>query len=98
MMWRLSGLWPKDHFRLQDMAITSSKKHRELLQPCANCNVVLRAQNHMQDMAVRGTKKQYELLWRGAKSYGSSADVITGNFASGEHITPAPFSFQHCLF
>lgn len=34
-------------------------------------------------MAIRGPKKQFELLWRGAKSYGSSADVLTGNFASG---------------
>jgi len=38
-----------------------------------------------QDMALRGKKKQFEVLWRGAKSYGSSADVLTGNFASGGH-------------
>ena len=34
-------------------------------------------------MAIRGPKKQFEMVWRGAKSYGSSADVLTGNFASG---------------
>ena len=34
---------------------------------------------------MRGPKKQFEMLWRGAKSYGSSADVLAGNFASGVH-------------
>ena len=42
----------------------------------------------LQDMAIRGAKKQFELVWRGAKSYGSSADVLTGNFASGTFRMP----------
>lgn len=39
----------------------------------------------LQDMFRRSNKsvKALELLWRGAKSYGASADVFTGNFASG---------------
>ena len=48
----------------------------------------------LQDMAIRGTKKQFELVWRGAKSYGSSADVLTGNFASGTALMPAPLPCQ----
>ncbi len=40
-------------------------------------------------MAIRGPKKQFEMVWRGAKSYGSSADVLTGNFASGTVPMPA---------
>ncbi len=47
----------------------------------------------LKDMAVRGPKKQFEVLWRGAKSYGPSADVLTGNFASGVH----PFSPELAL-
>ncbi len=39
-------------------------------------------------MAIRGPKKQFEMVWRGAKSYGSSADVLTGNFASGTVLLP----------
>lgn len=37
-----------------------------------------------QDMERRKGRKEMELLWRGAASFGSSADVFTGNFASGE--------------
>lgn len=39
----------------------------------------------LQDMMRRSNRNVRELehLWRGAKSYGSSADVFTGNFASG---------------
>ena len=48
----------------------------------------------LQDMAIRGPKKQFELVWRGAKSYGSSADVLTGNFASGIVPMPGPLPFQ----
>lgn len=37
----------------------------------------------LQDMARRKKRKEMELLWRGAASFGSDADVFTGNFASG---------------
>ena len=45
-----------------------------------------------QDMAIRGSPEnlELELLWRGAHSYGSSADVFTGNFYSGVCFCPAP--------
>ena len=43
-------------------------------------------------MAARREPKEFELLWRGAKSYGSSADVLAGNFASG-----GPSPAQCCL-
>lgn len=45
----------------------------------------------LQDMAIRGPKKQFEMVWRGAKSYGSSADILTGNFASGIVFMPVTF-------
>ena len=34
-------------------------------------------------MTVRKPKKQLEVLWRGAKSFGNSADVFTHNFPTG---------------
>ena len=43
-------------------------------------------------MAARREPKEFELLWRGAKSYGSSADILAGNFASG-----GPSPAQCCL-
>ena len=36
-----------------------------------------------QDMKRRKKRKEMELLWRGAASFGTDADVFTGNFASG---------------
>ena len=36
-----------------------------------------------QDMERRKKRKEMELLWRGAASFGTDADVFTGNFASG---------------
>jgi len=32
---------------------------------------------------VRKPAKQMEMLWRGAKSFGDSADVFTSNFPTG---------------
>jgi hypothetical protein len=45
-----------------------------------------------QDMAIRGdpANRELELVWRGAASYGSSADVFTGNFYSGVPSLHAP--------
>lgn len=37
----------------------------------------------LQDMEVRKAAKQMEVLWRGAKSFGDSADVFTANFPTG---------------
>ncbi len=34
-------------------------------------------------MDVRKPAKQMEMLWRGAKSFGDSADVFTSNFPTG---------------
>ena len=39
--------------------------------------------NVVQDMEVRKAAKQMEVLWRGAKSFGDSADVFTANFPTG---------------
>lgn len=36
-----------------------------------------------QDMEVRKAAKQMEVLWRGAQSFGDSADVFTANFPTG---------------
>lgn len=49
-----------------------------------------------QDRALRRESKQLELLWRGAKSYGSSADVFTGNFPNGRSFF-TPHSAALCL-
>lgn len=38
----------------------------------------------LQDMDKRKKLKQMEVLWRGSESYGSDADVFTGNFPAGE--------------
>ena len=37
----------------------------------------------MKDMEVRKGAKQMEVLWRGAQSFGDSADVFTANFPTG---------------
>lgn len=37
----------------------------------------------LQDMDVRKQAKQMEMLWRGAKSFGDTADVFTSNFPTG---------------
>ena len=45
--------------------------------------MMLMAQTFGQDMEVRKAAKQMELLWRGAKSFGDSADIFTANFPTG---------------
>ena len=41
-------------------------------------------------MSHRIQTKELEMLWRGAKSFGSSADVFTGNFGSGARMLLLP--------
>jgi hypothetical protein len=42
-----------------------------------------------QDMAWRKKRREMELLWRGAASFGTDADIFTGNFASGRSCAQA---------
>ena len=41
------------------------------------------AMSHIQDMAKRRERKEFEMLWRGARSFGSEADVFTSNWPTG---------------
>ncbi|KAK9903926.1 hypothetical protein WJX75_000663 [Coccomyxa subellipsoidea] len=52
------------------------------------------ARTDYQDRQLRSNTKDLELLWRGAKSYGSSADVFTGNFPFGDYNPPAGFMWE----
>ena len=45
--------------------------------------------NAVQDMDKRKRLKQMELLWRGSESFGSDADVFTGNFPAGVTVSVA---------
>ncbi|KAL3162416.1 hypothetical protein ABBQ32_010087 [Trebouxia sp. C0010 RCD-2024] len=47
-----------------------------------------------QDMEVRKAAKQMEVLWRGAKSFGDSADVFTANFPTGNYGAPGGFWYD----
>lgn len=47
------------------------------------CPMARMAVRFEQDMEVRKAAKQMEVLWRGAKSFGDSADVFTANFPTG---------------
>ena len=57
-----------------------------------------------QDMKRRKKRKEMELLWRGAASFGTDADVFTGNFASGgslgercDHACSAAVNYDSCV-
>ena len=45
-------------------------------------------------MDVRKRKKQMELLWRGSESLGDTAELFTGNFASGNYGPPPGFNWD----
>lgn len=45
-------------------------------------------------MEARAAKKQMEVLWRGAASFGETADVLTGNFLSGNYGPPPGFNWD----
>ncbi|DBB01101.1 hypothetical protein WJX77_006941 [Trebouxia sp. C0004] len=47
-----------------------------------------------QDMDVRKPAKQMEMLWRGAKSFGDTADVFTSNFPTGNYGAPGGFWYD----
>eukprot|EP00208_Stichococcus_sp_RCC1054_P002016 CAMPEP_0206142692 /NCGR_PEP_ID=MMETSP1473-20131121/17914_1 /ASSEMBLY_ACC=CAM_ASM_001109 /TAXON_ID=1461547 /ORGANISM="Stichococcus sp, Strain RCC1054" /LENGTH=1182 /DNA_ID=CAMNT_0053537795 /DNA_START=217 /DNA_END=3765 /DNA_ORIENTATION=+ len=47
-----------------------------------------------QDMKRRKERKEMEMLWRGAASFGDAADVLTGNFASGNYGPPPGFNWD----
>jgi len=51
-------------------------------------------QDWLQDMDVRRRKKQLELLWRGSESLGDTAELFTGNFASGNYGPPPGFNWD----
>ncbi|BDA45668.1 Lysosomal alpha-mannosidase [Coccomyxa sp. Obi] len=52
------------------------------------------ARTDYQDRAQRAPEKKLELIWRGAKSFGSSADVFTGNFPMGDYNPPDGFMLE----
>lgn len=45
-------------------------------------------------MKVRAAARQMEVLWRGAASFGAAADVLTGNFLSGNYGPPPGFNWD----
>ncbi|KAL0029171.1 hypothetical protein WJX79_000097 [Trebouxia sp. C0005] len=47
-----------------------------------------------QDMDLRKPAKQMEMLWRGAKSFGDTADVFTSNFPTGNYGAPGGFWYD----
>ena len=71
-----------------------SATHAALLTGALGLDALFFARSDYQDMEIRAADKALEHLWRGEPSYGSSADVFTGNFPSGDYGPPKGFSFD----
>ncbi|KAM7251764.1 hypothetical protein ACFE04_023647 [Oxalis oulophora] len=47
-----------------------------------------------QDRAKRRAEKKLEFVWRGSRSFGSSAEIFTGSFPEGNYEPPRGFYFE----
>ncbi|KAK9786492.1 hypothetical protein WJX73_000911 [Symbiochloris irregularis] len=71
-----------------------SSTHASLLCGYLGFDALFFGRADYQDMERRRKTKELELLWRGSASYGTEADVFTGNFADGNYNPPSGFNYD----